>query len=70
MARRRTVRHDTDLVPGVDAAECGSVAIGDSQSGNFIRSFIHLGFNEGADGRAVWDGAFPRIAARQTPINV
>ena len=46
------------------------VAIGDSQSGNFIRSFVHLGFNEGADGRAVWDGAFPRIAARQTPINV
>jgi hypothetical protein len=46
------------------------VAIGDSQSGNFIRSFIHLGFNEGAAGRAVWDGAFPRIAARQTPINV
>lgn len=46
------------------------VAIGDSQSGNFIRSFIHLGFNEGADGRPVWDGAFPRIAARQTPINV
>ena len=46
------------------------VAIGDSQSGNFIRSFIHLGFNEGADGRAIWDGAFPRIAARQTPINV
>jgi Alpha/beta hydrolase domain len=46
------------------------VAIGDSQSGNFIRTFIHLGFNEGADGRAIWDGAFPRIAARQTPINV
>jgi hypothetical protein len=46
------------------------VAIGDSQSGNFIRTFIHLGFNEGADGRPVWDGAFPRIAARQTPINV
>ncbi|MEO5821921.1 MAG: tannase/feruloyl esterase family alpha/beta hydrolase [Vicinamibacteraceae bacterium] len=47
-----------------------AVAIGDSQSGNFIRTFIHLGFNEGADGRAVWDGAFPRIAARQTPMNV
>jgi hypothetical protein len=46
------------------------VAIGDSQSGNFIRSFIHLGFNEGADGKAVWEGAFPRIAARQTPINL
>ena len=46
------------------------IAIGDSQSGNFIRTFIHLGFNEGADGRAVWDGAFPRIAARQAPMNV
>lgn len=46
------------------------IAIGDSQSGNFIRTFIHLGFNEGAGGRAVWDGAFPRIAARQTPMNV
>ncbi len=46
------------------------VAIGDSQSGNYIRTFIHLGFNEGADGRAVWGGAFPRIAARQTPIDL
>jgi hypothetical protein len=46
------------------------IAVGDSQSGNLIRTFIHLGFNEGADGRAVWDGAFPRIAARQTPMNV
>jgi hypothetical protein len=47
-----------------------AVAIGDSQSGNFIRTFIHLGFNEGADGKAIWDGVFPRIAARLTPINV
>jgi hypothetical protein len=46
-----------------------AVSIGDSQSGNFIRTFIHLGFNEGLDGRMVWDGAFPRIAARQTPMN-
>ena len=46
------------------------VAIGDSQSGNLIRTFIHLGFNEGADGKAVWEGAFPRIAARQTPMNI
>lgn len=45
------------------------VAIGNSQSGNFIRTFIHLGFNEDLAGRIVWDGAFPRIAARQTPMN-
>ena len=45
------------------------VAIGNSQSGNFIKTFIHLGFNEDLEGRMVWDGASPSIAARQTPIN-
>ena len=45
------------------------VAIGNSQSGNFIKTFLHLGFNEDLEGRRVWDGAFPRIAARQNPIN-
>jgi hypothetical protein len=47
-----------------------AVSIGDSQSGNFIRTFIHLGFNEDEQGRIVWDGVFPRIAARQTPMNL
>ena len=45
------------------------VSVGNSQSGNFIKTFIHLGFNEDLAGRIVWDGAFPRIAARQTPMN-
>lgn len=45
------------------------VSIGNSQSGNFIKTFVHLGFNEDLAGRIVWDGAFPRIAGRQTPIN-
>jgi hypothetical protein len=47
-----------------------AVSIGDSQSGNFIRTFIHLGFNRDLQNRMVWDGAFPRIAARQTPMNL
>ncbi|MEP6593601.1 MAG: tannase/feruloyl esterase family alpha/beta hydrolase, partial [Acidobacteriota bacterium] len=47
-----------------------TISIGDSQSGNFIRTFVHLGFNQDTRNRIVWDGAFPRIAARQTPINV
>ena len=46
------------------------VSVGDSQSGNFIRTFIHLGFNQDLQNQIVWEGAFPRIAARQTPINV
>ncbi len=67
----RTAAADAQGTPNpVAGAIRHVVAIGDSQSGNFIRTFIHLGFNEGLDGRRVWDGAFPRIAARQTPINV
>ena len=46
-----------------------TVAVGTSQSGNFIKTFIHLGFNEDLVGRAVWEGVLPYIAARQTPIN-
>jgi hypothetical protein len=46
-----------------------AIALGDSQSGNLIKTFVHLGFNQDLAGRIVWDGVFPRIAARQTPIN-
>jgi len=42
---------------------------GDSQSGNYIRSFIHLGFNQDEAGKIVWDGAMPHIAARQMALN-
>jgi hypothetical protein len=47
-----------------------SVAFGASQSGNLLRTFIHLGFNQDLSGRMVWDGVFPYIAARQTPMNL
>jgi hypothetical protein len=46
-----------------------SVASGTSQAGNFLKTFVHLGFNEDLGGRVVWDGIFPFIAARQTPLN-
>lgn len=45
------------------------VSQGNSQSGNFIRSFIHLGFNQDEEGRIVWDGANPHIAGRQLALN-
>ena len=44
------------------------IAVGDSQSGNFIKTFVHLGSIQTSQ-HIVWDGVFPRIAARQTPIN-
>jgi hypothetical protein len=42
---------------------------GDSQSGNSIGSFIHLGFDQDENGKIVWDGATPHIAARQLALN-
>ena len=46
-----------------------AIGQGSSQSGNFVRSFIHLGFNQDEAGRIVWDGANPHIAGRQLALN-
>ena len=46
-----------------------AVAQGSSQSGNFVRTFIHLGFNQDESGQIVWDGAMPHIAGRQLALN-
>jgi hypothetical protein len=46
-----------------------AISQGNSQSGNFIRSYIHLGFNQDEAGRIVWDGANPHIAGRQLALN-
>jgi len=47
-----------------------SLVIGFSQSGNFLRSFILLGFNQDEAGRIVFDGVESNIAARQVPLNL
>ncbi|NBW16510.1 MAG: hypothetical protein EBR82_51865, partial [Caulobacteraceae bacterium] len=47
-----------------------TVGIGYSQSGNFLRSFVNLGFNTGVAGARVFDGIMPLIAARQVPLNL
>lgn len=46
-----------------------SAGFGTSQSGNFIKTFLNLGFNQDEEKRMVWDGANPNIAGRQTPLN-
>ena len=45
------------------------IARGVSQSGNFIRALLHLGFSEDEAGRQVWDGAWPIIAGRRVALN-
>ncbi len=47
-----------------------AVAWGNSQSGNFLRSMVNLGFNQDEAGRVVWDGINPNIAARQLAMNI
>jgi hypothetical protein len=46
------------------------IAQGVSQSGNFVKSFIHLGFNQDETNRIVWDGANAHIAGRQLALNI
>jgi Alpha/beta hydrolase domain len=45
------------------------LARGSSQSGNFLRAFLHLGFNEDEAGRQVQDGNWPMIAGRRVSLN-
>ena len=45
------------------------IARGISQSGNFLRGFLHLGFNQDTKGRMVHDGHWPIIAGRRIALN-
>ena len=47
-----------------------AIVIGTSQSGRFIRSFLHMGFNRDEKGRVTYDGAKPHIGGGLMPINV
>jgi len=46
-----------------------TIGRGVSQSGNYLRQFIHLGFNEDEAKRQVYDGAWPIIAGRRIALN-
>jgi hypothetical protein len=60
---------ETGTVNPVGQKVSFAVARGNSQSGNFLRSFINLGFNQDESGRIVWDGINPNIAVRQLAMN-
>ncbi len=46
-----------------------SIGRGVSQSGNFLRGWLHLGFNEDEARRQVHDGMWPIIAGRRIALN-
>lgn len=46
-----------------------SITRGVSQSGNFLRGWLHMGFNQDERGVAVHDGLWPIIAGRRIALN-
>lgn len=53
----------------VASAVSHSIARGVSQSGNYLRGWLHLGFNQDETGKAVHDGMWPIIAGRRIALN-
>ena len=47
-----------------------AITRGVSQSGNYVRAFLHLGFNQDEANRQVYDGAWPIIAGRRLALNI
>jgi len=66
----KTAASDDDgWVNPVAGAVRWSIARGSSQSGNFLRGWLHLGFNQNEAGNQVHDGMWPIIAGRRIALN-
>src|SRR5262245_24287948 len=63
-------KDDAGATNPVYVANAKTLVMGSSQSGRYIRSLIHLGFNRDESGRIVFDGAFPHIGGGLMPLNV
>jgi hypothetical protein len=66
---RYEARDDAGTPNPVAGGISRAITRGVSQSGNYIRAFLHLGFNEDEAGRQVYDGAWPIIAGRRVALN-
>ncbi len=66
----RNAKQDADGTPNPVAGNVSWViSRGRSQSGNFLRAFIQLGFTQTEDNRLVYEGAWPIIAGRRVTLN-
>lgn len=62
--------HDDEGTPNPVAEQISwMISRGRSQSGDFLRAFLQLGFNQDEDRRKVYDGAWPIIAGRRVSLN-
>ncbi|HEY7182859.1 MAG TPA: alpha/beta hydrolase domain-containing protein [Blastocatellia bacterium] len=67
---RRAAKDEANTANPIAGRMTHVIAQGVSQSGNFIKTFIHLGFNQDEANRIVWDGANDHIAGRQLAMNI
>ena len=68
---RRDVTSANPLRNGLHPSVNRAIGFGVSQSGRFLRDFLHLGFNEDLQGRVVFDGLMPHVAGtRRMATNV
>jgi len=67
---RRAAKDDSNIANPIAGRITYAIAQGNSQSGNFVKTFIHLGFNQDEANRIVWDGANDHIAGRQLALNI
>ena len=59
---RRDTTPANPLLNGLHPSVSRAIGFGVSQSGRFLRDFLHLGFNEDLAGRVVFDGLMPHVA--------
>jgi Alpha/beta hydrolase domain len=67
---RRAAKDGSNQANPVAGCITHAIGYGVSQAGNFIRTFIHLGFNQDEQNRIVWEGANAHVAGRQLALNI
>jgi hypothetical protein len=68
---RRDTTPANPLLNGLHPSVSRAIGFGVSQSGRFLRDFLHLGFIEDLQGRVVFDGLMPHVAGtRRMATNV
>ncbi len=66
----RNATEDEEGTPNPLADEIAwIISRGRSQSGNFLRAFLQLGFNQDEGNRRLYDGVWPIIAGRRVSLN-
>jgi Alpha/beta hydrolase domain len=66
---KKSTADDTGTANPIAKAVTHSITRGISQSGNYLRGWLHLGFNQAEDGSQVHDGLWPIIAGRRIALN-